>query len=498
MPAYPTHSFFSHLALQALIEAKHPLAGFAQDHAALFRIAGIAGADIQCMPYQVCGHCKAPYRHDQKSNRVCLVCKHAALQDFYFRVRDGRRLTRRDVEENLYANTHLVLYRNYRGYGVPRSKIHEAASTDQPFPAQVVNHVANCLRDAPKVAGRKIDRYITFVLGWFSHVVSDALFKGVYPQAVRVNFFGNQYHMNMLPAAETLTLTDLAQDFGVNWPLWHEELLRGGSDGGALRHLAMGNSSEKYDPAFWTEEFGKPDERFGRTLDALREINGRWFHEMYTQPDYSAPTPRLDALSSHQRASARFQNLDLGQVRRYAIKTGWYTTFIKGVEIYLRVVNEAAEKAGLRLARAAGKRAPNQPNFRLWRSIVEEADPTPDNWGSVVRVENEVSSWIANWRRKPVRIISGVSATNYQEELSRLVAAKFGRGRSNSRAGGVILIGTAQYNSASHSILCIEESLRLKYERGLAAYVRADGNQLLLCGFSDFGYARLIDWFKGV
>lgn len=497
MPAYPTHSFFSHLALQALIDSHHPLAGFAQSNAALFRIAGIAGADIQCMPYQICRHCRSPYRHDQKSNNICLVCQQPGLEDFHFRVRDGRTLTRRDIEENLYANTHLVLYRNYHGYGVPRSRIHAAASVDHPFPAQVVNHLANCLRDAPKVAGRKMDRYLTFILGWFSHVVSDALFKGVYPQAVRINFFGNQYHMDMLPAAETLTLTDLARDFGVDWPVWHAELLRGGSDGGALRHLAMGNPPEKYDPAFWTEEFGRPDERIGRTIDALPEINRRWFHAMYTQPDYSAPTPALDQLSWNDLASARFHNLDLGQIRRAALKAGWHAAFIKAVDIYLRVVNEATGKAGLPFNRPVVKRAPHQTSFQLWRSILEEADPTAAEWGSLVRVESDALSWIAEWRDKPVRIISGSLATNYQKELSSLLKHKFRKqGKRGARA--TVLLGTPHYHSAPSPSLCVEESLRLKYEQGLAAFVRAESEQLFLCGFSDFGDARLLDWLRGV
>src|SRR6185436_973432 len=100
MPAYPTHTLFSHLALQALIDERHPLARIASRHRALFRIAGIAGCDIQCMPYQICDHCGAPYRHNQKENRTCLVCKHEALKDFYFKVSDGRRLTRVDVERD--------------------------------------------------------------------------------------------------------------------------------------------------------------------------------------------------------------------------------------------------------------------------------------------------------------------------------------------------------------------------------------------------------------
>src|SRR5688500_11088329 len=130
MPAYPTHSFFSHLCLQALIEQKHPWAGIAQDHAALFRIAGIAGADIQCMPYQVCAHCETPYRHDQRENRKCLICGRDALAEFSFTVSDGRRLQRRYIEEHLYANTHLVLYRTFRGYGVPRDRIHASTSAE--------------------------------------------------------------------------------------------------------------------------------------------------------------------------------------------------------------------------------------------------------------------------------------------------------------------------------------------------------------------------------
>src|SRR5688572_30692342 len=106
------------MALLALQEARHPLAPIAARHSAMFRVAGIAGADIQCMPYHICGACDAPYRHAQKS-KMCLVCGKEALQEFSFTTADGRRLTRPDIERDHYRNTHLVLGRRMAaGYGV--------------------------------------------------------------------------------------------------------------------------------------------------------------------------------------------------------------------------------------------------------------------------------------------------------------------------------------------------------------------------------------------
>jgi hypothetical protein len=154
MPAYPTHTLFAHMALRALADDGHPLVGSALRHPALFRVAGIAGGDIQCMPYQVCGSCGAPYRHDQKGARRYLACGKEALEDFRFEVSDGRRLTGRDVELDLYANTHLVLYRRHRGYGVAPAANAKPGPPEQPLPQQAVNHLAFTLMDADRVAGR--------------------------------------------------------------------------------------------------------------------------------------------------------------------------------------------------------------------------------------------------------------------------------------------------------------------------------------------------------
>jgi hypothetical protein len=336
VPAYTTHTLFSHMALLALQEARHPLAAIAARHAGLFRVAGIAGADIQCMPYHVCTACDAAYRHRQQTTR-CLVCGNEALQEFSFAVADGRRLTRADVERDYYRNTHLVLgRRGPGGYGVSPNV--PAGPAEQPFPNQVVRHLANMFRDAEKVAGSQRENFLAFTLGWFSHVVSDALFKGLYPHAARVKFFGHQYHMAMLPAVETLTMTDINYDFGVHWPSWHDELLRDEPDGGALRHLALGNEQGTYDRSYWTEEFGKPDPAIGRVMDAVRALNRTWFHRLYLTPDYSAASPQLEKRKLSERADWTFEGRDLGQVRGYAINSGWYTTFIKGVDIYLRIV----------------------------------------------------------------------------------------------------------------------------------------------------------------
>ena len=490
MPAYTTHTLFSHLALLALAESKHPLAGIAQKHAPLFRVAGIAGADIQCMPYQICTACEAPYRHDQKENKRCLVCGEEKLEDFTFITRHRRVLKRKEIERQYYGNTHLVLYQSYRGYGVKPDEIRKAYSSEHPFPQQVVQHLANCLRDAAKIPRHQQDSYLAFILGWFSHVVSDALFKGVYPDAVRLKFFGHQYHMSMLPAAETLTYTDIAYDFGVNWPSWHKELLNLQPDGGALVHLAMGDEADAYDPTYWTGKFGKPDPRIGDALRAVPPINRKWFHRMYTQPDYSAATPLLDSVSVEHRASARFgpEKFDLGQVRRYAISTGWYQVFIKGTEIYVAAVKEAAKLAEIPQRGADFKWADGVPSLDLWSRVVTDAKASSPDWGSKVFIDEGCDTWL---RRKGGKVVLGKNATDYQKKLARILSSKMGKPEFGR---GKIIIGAPAFNPAASDALCHEETLRLKYDAGLAALVRTHKKDLLMIGFSDFGDQKLIEW----
>lgn len=530
MPAYVTHTLFSHLALQALLEARHPLGEVALHHAALFRVAGIAGCDIQCMPYQVCSNCKAPYRHDQNPSglrlpsglslgvedrvgdkrRSCLACRKEALEDFKFKVSDGRILTRRDVERDLYGNTHLVLYRSFRGYGVrPKTP---AGPAEQPLPRQVIDHLAFTLMDAEKIAGAadKVTNYIAFTLGWFSHVVSDAIFKGVYPHAAKVNFFGSQYSMDMLPAAETLSMTDIAHDWGVHWPTWHEQLLADESDGGALRHLAMGDAAEAYGPQ-WTPQHGKPDPAIGRVIDAVRPLNRRWFHQMYVQPDYSSATPRLDKRPIDTRAMHRFidkrgNEMDLGRLRRYAIGTGWYDAFIRGVEIYVNAVTEAAKRARMDAARPEWRQY--QVGWDLWTRVIAQAiadrerhDP---GWGSRLDIEAQALAALKQVRGRAVRLVLGERPTDYQQALGDAVRAAL-RLRDDPAARALIqdriIIGPPAFNAAAAAEgLCQEDVVRLKYEAGLAGLLRMKMDQgrttLLLCGVSDFGDMRLAAWVR--
>ena len=63
----------------------------------------------------------------------------------------------------------------------------------------------------------------------------------------------------------------MAHDFGVTWPTWHRELLQEHPDGGALRHLAMGDEPAAYGPQ-WTPAHGRPDPAIGRVIDAVRPL----------------------------------------------------------------------------------------------------------------------------------------------------------------------------------------------------------------------------------
>jgi hypothetical protein len=487
------------MALLALSDAQHPLAGVAHQHEAMFRVAGIAGCDIQCMPYHVCKECDAPYRHDQRESRRCLVCGNHALERFSFRVSDGRRLTRVDVERDYYRNTHLVLGRRApAGYGVdPKAG---SGPPEQPFPQQVVRHLANVLRDAEKIPPRKQrTNFLAFTLGWFSHVVSDAMFKGVYPQSVRVRFFGHQYNMAMLPAAETLTMTDLAYDFGVHWPTWHRQLLNDESDGGALRHLAMGNDASRYDRAYWTIDFGKPDAAIGRVIDALRPLNRTWFHRMYLTPDYTAPSPRLDQRKLGARADWTFSGRDLGQVRAYAIATGWYETFIKGIDIYLRIVDEATRLAGTHKNTFAPPASRPQVGWTLWRNVVEEAIAAerPPDWGSRLNIDPNAISAFTQLQSRAANVLLPEPATDYQKQIAAVLQSM---PKSRSNADVKLIIGPPAFNQHAAAFLCREDILRLKYDRGLAGLVKfnPEARVLHLVGLSDFGDKKLLEWLTSI
>lgn len=542
MPAYPTHTLFSHMALRALADARHPLADVCLRHAALFRVGGIAGCDIQCMPYQVCAACGAPYRHDQQERRRCLVCNADGLEDFHFEVSDGRRPTRRDVERDLYANTHLVLYRRHRGYGVAPEARDRPGPPEQPLPRQAVEHLAFTLMDAERVAGKagRVEEYLAFALGWFTHVVSDAIFKGLYPQSARVRFFGQQYGMAMLPAAEAITMTDIAYDFGVNWPSWHRELLQEQPDGGALRHLAMGDPPHAYGPQ-WTAEHGRPDPAIGRVVDALRPINRVWFHRMYTNPDYAAPTPLLDKRLVADRARWRFGRdgeLDLGRLRRYAIGTGWYGAFTAGVGIYLRAVEEATRRAGHAEGggRASPATAPAGPatalagagaagpvkaeadggagtgkgrravvGWSLWGQLLGEAvglaGQLPEEWGSRVEVRPGAAAALRVLRGGAANVEEGGDPTDYQRALARALKERLGL-RHDPVADWRVVVGPPAYNAVTEGtgLLCREDVVRLKYGQGSAALVGCDVGRrvVVLAGMSDFGDHLLAEWVSKV
>jgi hypothetical protein len=300
--------------------------------------------------------------------------------------------------------------------------------------------------------------------------------------------------MAMLPAVETLTMTDISYDFGVHWPSWHDELLRDLNDGGALRHLAMGDGPESYDPNYWTDEFGKPDPAIGSVMDAVRHLNRVWFHRMYLTPDYSAASPRLDKRKLSERADGMFERLNLGQVRAYAINSGWYNTFIKGVDVYLRVVTEAARTAKLDEAPA---RQIDGTSWNLWRSIVEAAaERTPEaDWGSRLQIGAETLPVLRQLRGKSAKLVVPASASDYQQSVVKVLQNAW-RIKPQAGADITLMIGPPAFNASARPLLCREDMLRLKYDSGLAGLIKwANESRVLhLIGLSDFGDRKLAAW----
>lgn len=502
MPAFPTHTLFAHMALDALIAARHPLAGVAARRAAVLRVAATVGCDIQCMPYQTCQGCEAWYRHDRKSDRKCLVCGEEALADYFVDIRDGRRLKRTDIERDYYRHTHLVLGHD-RGYGVdPKTA---PGPEEQPFPQQVVDHLTFCLKDAERAAVPRgqTENYVAFLLGWMTHVVSDALFKGCYRHAARIDFFGHQYAMAMLPAAETLSMTDISYDFGASWPTWRADLLDAERDGGALRHLTMGNPPELYGP-HWTAAHGRPDPAVGRVIDAVAPINRQSFHQMYTQPDYRAATPRLDPKPA-DRTKERFgpDELDLGRLRRYAMETGFYETYVKGVEIYLRIVHEAAARTGYDRPSVVS-RPQGAVGWQGWQegvlAAVGHVGEYPHDWGGRLDLHADTCAVLRRLQGKRVKIELGPQATDYQRRLAQVLADSW-QVRPDPGASHRVLIGPPAYHPAAIALLGVDEAIALKYQDGLAGLTRVStaGRYavLLIAGLSDFGDQQLIEWLQG-
>jgi hypothetical protein len=303
--------------------------------------------------------------------------------------------------------------------------------------------------------------------------------------------------MRMLPAVETLTMTDIAYDFGVHWPSWHDELLHDEGDGGALRHLTLGNDKELYDGAYWTREFGSPDPAIGRVMDAVRPLNRNWFYRMYLTPDYSGASPQLDKRKLAERAKWTFERLDLGQVRAYAISSGWYETFIKGVDIYLRVAAEAVQRA--KLSDTFSPQPTEGVSWNLWRGIVSAATERQprDDWGSRLNIAPEALPILRQLRGKPAKLVLPSLATDYQQTIGDAAQQTWAI-KPDAAAQTTVMIGPPAFNASARPLLCREDMLRLKYDSGLAGFVKwaPESRVLHIVGLSDFGDSKLINWLS--
>jgi hypothetical protein len=187
------------------------------------------------------------------------------------------------------------------------------------------------------------------------------------------------------------------------------------------------------------------------------------------------------------------------------LPSGWYDAFLKGVAIYTRAVNEACRLAGIagNASTPAARTQPGVASWSLWQSIVSDAIHAgvqrEKDWASQVQTDPAAANWLRQLRGGPVRIILGRDSTDYQQRVATTLKRQLAI-RSKSNAPRAVLIGPPAFNATARDLLCVEDTLRLKYDQGLAAVVRlnAERNAMLLAGLSDFGDDRLAAWLNSL
>jgi hypothetical protein len=340
MPAFPIHTLFGYLAGASLRESGHPLSEAIQEEQWLFLQASVTGADFPLMPYFACDQCGNPTRFpgphcvnsvnpsDSFNGQTCPACHSGHYRPFVVDVPGWGTIDRHTLETRHYRRTHLVLG-EYHGFGVHPDI--PAGPEEQPFPSQVCERLVSVWRSVHRIGNRdgKRAKRLAFVAGWFAHVISDALFKGIYPHTCSIDFYGTHYGPVMHPPSEALAYFMAEELYGVDLSVWWREIPRQVDDGGALTLIA--DDGGDMTPVF----------------QALRPVNAGYLVRMYGHPEYAVrPSPGEDEYAKADYRSHRYgpKNHTLEEIHAYARQNGFLDAFSTGRRIYERLMAEAAEQ----------------------------------------------------------------------------------------------------------------------------------------------------------
>ena len=166
-----------------------------------------------------------------------------------------------------------------------------AGPADQPFPSPVLERLVEVWRIINRIGNEdgKHSKRLAFMAGWFAHVISDPLFKGVYPHAYKIDFYGTHYGSVMNAPSEALAYWLANECYDVDLSTWWEEVPRPWDDGGALALIA--DNGGDLSPVF----------------QAVRPVNAKYLVRMYGHPGYAVhPSPGEDTFDKADYRSHRY------------------------------------------------------------------------------------------------------------------------------------------------------------------------------------------------
>lgn len=245
MPGSVVHRFIAALYQHKLdgAEGCAHVARIAATHLPSLYAGAYEGADCQIMPgafCELCGRVVAPgYSFEDPRCEYCGATLHPYRFHFAGQDWDAARL-----QGTFYVRSHL---------GLPCPSPH-ADRSHLPL-AGVRAVLRNVLRDAFDTAhasalipadSTHFEQAVAFTLGWLTHVVSDMVMKGFWPEPVaNTAFVDGLYGPRSRMAWEVLILHNLAPDLRIS-PQSLLLGLPGAEDNGILLHYMMVNDPARY------------------------------------------------------------------------------------------------------------------------------------------------------------------------------------------------------------------------------------------------------------